>query len=397
MTQYYSRIDTTLNGDVYNIPFSYMKESEISVYINDEPITAWEFLNESQIKINEMPSEIPAGAIVSIRRTTDITKKVVDYTNQSMLNKDNLNLSQDQVLNAVQEVYDNEVKFEFEINETFQNTTNAINQKIYKHVEDSDSKFESLTNRVSTAENSIENRAVEILNSIDLKGNNIKNEVIANGQYWNEVVADHNLLYDEVEGDTNSLEIPSNQYVTQARDSATSASNSAQKAATSATSASADAQKAATSANNAATIYNNISKETTNSVNTINTTKNSVLIEINNRGQYWNEKVADHNLLYDEISEDGIEIATTHYVELAQEQANIATAKANEVITNGNAAVNNINTTKTNAISDINSATTSATNQAINSIISNGEYWVQKCADNNLFYEVVGNVDIIID
>ena len=56
-----------------------MKESEISVYINDEPITAWEFLNESQIKINEMPSEIPADAIVSIRRTTDITKKVVCF------------------------------------------------------------------------------------------------------------------------------------------------------------------------------------------------------------------------------------------------------------------------------------------------------------------------------
>lgn len=112
MTQYYSRIDTTLNGDVYNIPFSYMKESEISVYINDEPITSWEFLNESQIKINEMPSEIPADAIVSIRRTTDITKKVVDYTNQSMLKKENLNLSQNQLLNAIQEVYDNNVSFE---------------------------------------------------------------------------------------------------------------------------------------------------------------------------------------------------------------------------------------------------------------------------------------------
>ena len=109
MTQYYSRIDATLNGDVYSIPFSYMKENEISVYINDEPITAWEFLNESQIKINEMPSEIPADAIVSIRRTTDITKKVVDYTNQSMLKKENLNLSQDQLLNAVQEIYDNNI------------------------------------------------------------------------------------------------------------------------------------------------------------------------------------------------------------------------------------------------------------------------------------------------
>ena len=124
MTQYYSRIDATLNGDVYNIPFSYMKESEISVYINDEPITAWEFLNESQIKINEMPSEIPADAIVSIRRTTDITKKVVDYTNQSMLKKENLNLSQNQLLNAIQEVYDNNIQFEIDTeNNILQNRT----------------------------------------------------------------------------------------------------------------------------------------------------------------------------------------------------------------------------------------------------------------------------------
>lgn len=122
MTQYYSRVDATLNGDVYNIPFSYIKENEISVYIDDEPITSWEFLNESQIKINEIPSDVSADAIVSIRRTTDITKKVVDYTNQSMLKKENLNLSQNQILNAVQEVYDNSVSFE--IDTTAQIATN---------------------------------------------------------------------------------------------------------------------------------------------------------------------------------------------------------------------------------------------------------------------------------
>ena len=141
MTQYYSRIDTTLNGDVYNIPFSYMKESEISVYINNEPITAWKFLNESQIKINEMPSEIPADAIVSIRRTTDITKKVVDYTNQSMLKKENLNLSQNQLLNAVQEIYDNNVQFEIDTeNNILQNRT-EIDAQIEANKKDTDNQI----------------------------------------------------------------------------------------------------------------------------------------------------------------------------------------------------------------------------------------------------------------
>lgn len=81
MTQFYSRIDTEFNGDVYNIPFSYSKESEISVYLDDELFTGWYFLNESQIKFTELPSKTPE--IVTIRRTTDITKKVVEYTNNT--------------------------------------------------------------------------------------------------------------------------------------------------------------------------------------------------------------------------------------------------------------------------------------------------------------------------
>lgn len=156
MTQYYSRIDTTLNGDVYNIPFSYMKESEISVYINDEPITAWEFLNESQIKINEIPSEIPADAIVSIRRTTDITKKVVDYTNQSMLKKENLNLSQNQLLNAIQEVYDNNVSFEIGASAQIATFKADINATI-EEVTEAAAKINELEDAVDRATTSAEN------------------------------------------------------------------------------------------------------------------------------------------------------------------------------------------------------------------------------------------------
>ena len=112
MTQFYSRIDTEFNGDVYNIPFSYSKESEISIYLDDELFTDWYFLNESQIKFTELPSKTPE--IVTIRRTTDITKKVVEYTNNTMLSKEALNLSQDQLLNAIQEIYDNNIVFKLD-------------------------------------------------------------------------------------------------------------------------------------------------------------------------------------------------------------------------------------------------------------------------------------------
>jgi hypothetical protein len=126
MTQFYSRIDTEFNGDVYSIPFSYINKSEINVYINDELFTNWEFLNDSQIKLLEIPSELPENPIVSIRRITDISEKIVDYTNQSMLREENINLSQDQLLNAVQEIYDNNIQFEIDTIQTIKDNQEEI-------------------------------------------------------------------------------------------------------------------------------------------------------------------------------------------------------------------------------------------------------------------------------
>ena len=103
MTQFYSRVDTAINGDVYSIPFSYIKNTEIEVYIDEVLFSNWYFLNESQIKLNTIPS----GNIISIRRKTNITERIVDFTNNTMLIQGDLNLSQDHILNAVQEVYDN--------------------------------------------------------------------------------------------------------------------------------------------------------------------------------------------------------------------------------------------------------------------------------------------------
>ena len=117
MTQFYSRIDTEFNGDVYSIPFSYSKQSEISVYIDDKVFNDWQFLNESQIQLTKIPTEISTNSIVSIRRNTNISEKIIEYTNNTMLSRDALNLSQDQLLNAVQEIYDNNVQFEINTND----------------------------------------------------------------------------------------------------------------------------------------------------------------------------------------------------------------------------------------------------------------------------------------
>ena len=136
MTQFYSRVDTTLNGDVYSIPFSYIKEEEIQVYIGDELYTDWYFLNDSQIKINNLPSDLPSNTIVSVRRLTDISKKEVEYTNNTLLNKENLNLSQDQLLHAVQEIYDNNIQFEIDTLKVIQENKEEVLDTVQENKEE---------------------------------------------------------------------------------------------------------------------------------------------------------------------------------------------------------------------------------------------------------------------
>lgn len=105
MTQCYSRNDTVFQGDsIFTIPFSYIHENDINIFINDIKTTKWSFLNYSQIKIEE---NLTKGDLISIRRVTPIDEKIVDYENMSMvLDEDNLNLSQDQLLYSMQEIYD---------------------------------------------------------------------------------------------------------------------------------------------------------------------------------------------------------------------------------------------------------------------------------------------------
>lgn len=132
MTQFYSRNDVNYNGDVYSIPFSYTKEEEIQVYLDDELFTDWFFLQDTQIKLRSIPEGVTSKTVVSVRRVTDISKKAVTYTNNTLLNKENLNLSQDQLLHAVQEIYDNNAQFEIdiktEVDEKVERVSAAIEQ-----------------------------------------------------------------------------------------------------------------------------------------------------------------------------------------------------------------------------------------------------------------------------
>lgn len=106
MTQFYSRHETEFNGDrIFSVPFPYLNENDISVLINGEVTTGWEWLNATQIMVN---TDLKYKDKVEVRRNTPIDEKIVDYKNTSMvLSEENLNKSHDQLVYSTQEIYDN--------------------------------------------------------------------------------------------------------------------------------------------------------------------------------------------------------------------------------------------------------------------------------------------------
>lgn len=169
MTQFYSRIDTEFHGDVYSIPFSYINKAEIEVYLDDVLFVDWEFLNESQIKFKNLPSEASNPTMVSIRRNTDISEKIVEYTNNTLLNKENLNLSQDQLLYAVQEIYDNNTQFNIDLNASVDEKMAILNaevdekvEKVTEAVEQLHVLDEAVINAVNAAETATEQANIAI-------------------------------------------------------------------------------------------------------------------------------------------------------------------------------------------------------------------------------------------
>lgn len=117
MTIYYARKEYIYEGGdaVFSIPFPYIKKNHINVLINGERTENYTFLNSTQIRVTQI---LDVKASIIIARTTPIDEKMVNFSNTSILDKDVQNLAQDQVFNTVQEIYDNNIVFQEETNET---------------------------------------------------------------------------------------------------------------------------------------------------------------------------------------------------------------------------------------------------------------------------------------
>lgn len=126
---YYGRKDYTYNGGdkFFTITFPYIKTEHVEVYINDVLTTNYTYLTESQISVSDT---LTNGDVVSLRRNTPIDKRMVIFSNTSMLNKDNQNLAQEQMFYSVQENTDNNNEFTTQINSTISENQANITKEI---------------------------------------------------------------------------------------------------------------------------------------------------------------------------------------------------------------------------------------------------------------------------
>lgn len=114
---------TYWDGDaIFPIPFEYLEQDDILVFINDEQTSDF-VIENTQVKLNNIPTEVPA--IIKIVSATDIDKAIVDWENVSSLDEDNLILSDNQIRYAVQELYDNTEQFKVDINNTLSEVNEA--------------------------------------------------------------------------------------------------------------------------------------------------------------------------------------------------------------------------------------------------------------------------------
>lgn len=161
MITYYARVDYSYSGDSkFTIPFPYIKKEHIVVLVNDVKTTNYTYITSSQIEVKD---ELQAEDVVSIRRTTPIKDKLVSFTDLNILNGETQNLAQEQVFNAVQEMYDkNEQQ-----TQNFQKDINAYKEEI----EDKIQEVKDATDVINTFKEGVETcvkKAEEASNSADV-------------------------------------------------------------------------------------------------------------------------------------------------------------------------------------------------------------------------------------
>lgn len=160
MTVYFARKEYVYSGGdaIFSIPFSYIKKEHISVLVNDEATENYTYLNNSQIQVNDT---LETNDVVSIIRSTPIDSRMVVFSDTSILDKKAQNLAQEQVFDAIQEVYDNNIKFNIDTLNILEANKEELEQTITDNKQellDIQSSFESeVTQTIADNKQELEN------------------------------------------------------------------------------------------------------------------------------------------------------------------------------------------------------------------------------------------------
>lgn len=187
MTVYFARKEYVYSGGdaIFSIPFSYIKKEHISVLVNDKATENYTYLNNSQIQVNDT---LKTNDVVSIIRSTPIDSRMVVFSDTSILDKKAQNLAQEQVFDAIQEVYDNNIKFNIdtldileankeELKQTIANNKqelldiqssfeNEVNTTIAQNKADTDKQIADFKQEVNTTIDTVK-EAAEKINSLE--------------------------------------------------------------------------------------------------------------------------------------------------------------------------------------------------------------------------------------
>ena len=100
---YQNYTPTNNTTDTFNIPFTFTAQSEISVTVDGVAQTGLTFPSASSVQLT---APVSSGALVQVRRTTDLTARSVDFASGSVLTEEDLDNSNIQTFHAAQEAVD---------------------------------------------------------------------------------------------------------------------------------------------------------------------------------------------------------------------------------------------------------------------------------------------------
>ena len=336
----YSYIEYTASGgSTFNIPFGYIEQSEINVYVDGVTAT-FTFTTPSTVNVSPTPT---TGSLVRVERTTDLTNRVVDFASGSVLTEEDMDNSNIQVFNAAQEAID------------------KANDSIGLGV---DGKYDASaggTNRVikNVADPVDANDAV---NKSWAESGMTSQLTIATGQATSATASAAAALASQTAAATSATNAASsasaaNTSATNAANSATAAAASETAAAASQAAASASQSAAATSASNASTSATSASTSSTNATAQASAAANSAT----------NAAASEANAL---TSKNAAATSATSAASSASSAATSATSAGNSATNAQTSATNAANsatsagTSATSALSSKNAAATSETNAA---------------------------------